>query len=163
MRRSPLFIFHRNLGLLILILFSCTSPADPAGFSSEEEFLLEVNKLRTQGCQCGSTYMPPVPPLRWNAQLEEAARKHARDLEQRNKLTHAGRDGSTVGQRVKRTGYEWGAVGENIASGYSSAAEAMEGWRQSVPHCKTMMNPDFSEMGAASSGLFWVQVFGHPW
>jgi uncharacterized protein YkwD len=45
--------------------------------------------------------------------------------------------------------------------------DAMAGWIKSPEHCANLMNPAFSEMGAAFAvdrkselGVYWTQVFG---
>ena len=45
----------------------------------------------------------------------------------------------------------------------------MAGWLASPGHCSNIMNPDFTEMGAAyaidkssAAGSYWTQVFGTP-
>ena len=82
-------------------------------------------------------------------------------------FSHAGRDGRDVGARARSTGYDWRRVGENIASGQASAAEAVAGWLESPGHCANLMNPAFTEMGAAYAlregprpAAYWTQVFG---
>jgi uncharacterized protein YkwD len=68
---------------------------------------------------------------------------------------------------VSRTGYTWRTVGENIASGPTTAAEVMAGWLASPGHCENIMSPRFTEMGIgwvvdprSESGVYWAQVFG---
>jgi hypothetical protein len=84
-------------------------------------------------------------------------------------FAHEGYDGSTPAQRVAATGYRYQLVGENIASGPQSAAEAVAGWLASPGHCENIMDPRFSESGVAyaanSSGtprVYWVQEFAAP-
>lgn len=121
-----------------------------------------VNAWRTSGCTCGSTEMPPVNPLTWNAQLEEAAQVHAKDMNSNEHFSHTGTDGSSAGQRITATGYRWRTWGENIAVGYRDIASVVDGWQKSEGHCKNMMSNNFTEMGAAEEGSYWVQVFARP-
>src|SRR5436309_1691882 len=55
-----------------------------------------------------------LQPLRANRQLAEAARDHARDMAEHQKLSHEGSDDSDPAKRVKRRGYRFQEVGENI-------------------------------------------------
>ena len=73
---------------------------------------------------------------------------HARDIAKRQKLDHKGRDGSTVGDRVKRVGYHYVRVGENIAKGQRTVEQVMSTWMKSPGHRANIL-ADFSEMGAA--------------
>ena len=56
-------------------------------------------------------------PLKLSPKLCESAAIHARDMAKHQKLDHNGSDGSTVADRVKRMGYIYVRVGENIANG----------------------------------------------
>ena len=61
-------------------------------------------------------------------------------------------------------------TGENIAAGSQMTPEtAVAGWIRSPGHCANLMNPGFSEMGAAFAvdarsemGVYWTQAFGAP-
>lgn len=143
------------------VFLSCT-PNDHSvvGNQFQDDFLKSVNALRTKGCKCGGTYMPPVAPLVWNNQLAEAAQRHANDMAQHNFFDHQGSDGTSSAQRVSQTGYNWRSVGENIAYGYDNIQGVVAGWSKSTGHCKNMMSAGFAEMGAAQQKGYWVQTLG---
>lgn len=122
-----------------------------------------VNDLRSEGCRCGSNYMPPVGPVSWSADLEQAALRHANDMQVNDFFDHTGSDGTKVSDRVSQAGYEWQTVGENIAWGYRDIETVFAGWRDSPGHCRNMMNGNFREMGSAQVGKYWVQAFARPW
>lgn len=126
------------------------------------QLLSLVNQLRSEGCRCGSTNMPPVGPVSWNAELEEAALRHAYDMQDNDFFDHTGSDGSDVADRVSDTGYTWQTVGENIAWGYRNIQSVFSGWKDSPGHCRNMMNANFSQMGSARIGDYWVQDFARP-
>jgi uncharacterized protein YkwD len=145
--------------------------ADDLGDSREagKGVLRLVNRARAEPRTCGDQHFAAAPPLVWNAKLAQAALAHSRDMAQRNYFRHAGKDGSEVGDRAKRQGYEWQQIGENIATGQGSAAQAVAGWLASPGHCANIMNPDFTESGAAyavntgsDTVIYWTQVFGTP-
>jgi uncharacterized protein YkwD len=119
-----------------------------------------VNEVRKKGCQCGDTYYNPVPPVTWNEQLEKAAYNHSVDMYQNKYFSHLAPDGSKGGVRIERVGYKWMAFGENIAMGYKTEREVVEGWIKSPGHCKNIMKKIFKEMGVARYGNFWTQEFG---
>ena len=86
-------------------------------------------------------YMPPVPPLSWNKQLEIAAMGHAQDMAVKNYFNHTSLDGRTMGDRIASAGYAFKGfrtfmIGENIAQGQESIAEVMQGWFKSPGHCR---------------------------
>jgi uncharacterized protein YkwD len=116
-----------------------------------------VNKVRQTGCKCGDTYYKPVPAVSWNAQLEEAAYNHSLNMQADNFFSHVGPDGARGGRRIEAVGYNWKAYGENIATGYKSEREVVEGWIKSPGHCKNIMNKMYKEMGVARVGNYWTQ------
>lgn len=119
-----------------------------------------VNNVRQSGCRCGDTYYPPAKPLTWNDQLEQAAFGHSNAMITKKFFAHTAPDGSTGGSRIEQAGYKWKSFGENIAFGYRSEKEVIEGWIKSPGHCKNIMNRDFKEMGVARAGNYWTQTFG---
>jgi uncharacterized protein YkwD len=146
--------------LLIITLFAGCKKEDFAQETIQTAMLEEVNSLRRSGCNCGEDYMPPVPELTWNIQLEQAAARHAKDMDQNNLFGHAGSDGSGPDERITAEGYIWSICGENVAYGYSSVEDAINGWKKSPGHCRNIMDAEFKELGAAQAGIFWVQEFG---
>jgi len=133
------------------------------------ELLQRINAARAQARRCGSKPYPPAPPLRANAMLQAAAEAHARDMLVHNYFAHEGHDGSSPADRVTATGYGYRLVGENIASGPETAAQAADGWIASPDHCENLMDPRFVESGvayaASTSGpprIYWVQEFATP-
>lgn len=130
--------------------------------SFEQDFLQQVNELRASGCRCGDSLAPPVAPLKWHHLLTEAATQHATDLYQNQRFSHTGTDGSSVGTRLTRTGYAWSRVGENIANGYASGSNVLQGWTVSPGHCLNLMDPDFQHTGLAKKGRYWVQTLARP-
>ena len=142
----------------------------PAWQDAGQAILASVNAARASARSCGDRRFGPAAPVRWNPALGEAALAHSRDMAAKRYFNHKARDGSQVAQRATRAGYQWSRVGENIAFGQSSPAEAVAGWLESPGHCANIMNPGFTEMGAAygiaaerRSGLvYWTQVFASP-
>lgn len=128
--------------------------------SRKDKLLALVNDARAKGCRCGGKYYKPVHPLTWNNRLERAAQKHSRYMRRKNVLSHAGQGGSDAGRRMSAEGYDWISYGENVAAGYGSDEATIKGWLKSKGHCKNIMSPKFKEMGMASSGQFYTQVFG---
>lgn len=124
--------------------------------------LATVNSVRAEGQMCGNAYFAPAEPLAWNGALESAARRHSEDMAEHEYFDHVGSDGSTVGDRVSREGYDWRRVGENIAHNQQTIEEVVQDWVESPGHCVNLMNPSFVEMGAAEVDLYWTHVLGRP-
>lgn len=123
------------------------------------QLLQLVNEVRQKGCQCGDTYYYPTTKVSWNSQLELAAYSHSSDMYQNQYFSHTGLDGSNAGVRIDRTGYNWMAYGENIATGYSTEQQVVDAWIKSPGHCKNIMNKAYKEMGVARVGNYWTQEF----
>jgi uncharacterized protein YkwD len=106
------------------------------------------------------------PPLRLDLRLRTAARSYSTEMARYGTWGHTGRDGSTPPERMARAGYDVdGGWAENIARGYSSAEEVMQGWMTSAGHRANILNCDLRAIGVgvarASTGqLYWTQDFG---
>ena len=106
--------------------------------------------------------------LGWSGRLETAARKHATWMAENANLDHTGDGGSSVGDRVKKEGFIWGRVAENIAYGQATALEVMRTWLKSPGHNANIHLGDITVMGAAcilsvtanSETPYWCVVFG---
>lgn len=162
MKYTPLLL---TLAVVTTVFFACEPnvPAEPEVTSSfKSDMLAQVNELRRSGCRCGNVNYPAVEPLSWNGLLEEAALRHSTDMQVNDVFDHRGSDGSSFQERVTNTGYRWQAIGENIAEGHTSVDEVIQAWLSSEGHCQNLMNPNFTEIGAAKKGTLWTQTFAAP-
>ena len=170
-----LHVFERQVARKVLISLLLTGQICLAAAQSGDlpdalatQMLTAVNAARATARSCGEAAMPPVVPLTWNATLAQSAARHSTDQAARKTMTHRGADGSSVAERVARSGYEWRAVGENVysASWQASAAEAFKAWLASPGHCRNLMSANFTSVGAgfadAGQQRFWTQVFAAP-
>lgn len=155
------------LPILFSFLLSCTKEQavaaknDPVPNTVNKTVLLQlVNEARKKGCNCGDSYYPPVPALTWNDVLEKAAYNHSKDMNDKNFFSHTGTDGSGSGERISREGYNWNYYGENLAFGYMSEKQVVDGWLSSPGHCRNIMNKSFKEMGVARVNNYWTQDLG---
>jgi uncharacterized protein YkwD len=136
---------------------------------AQQEVLETTNAARAVARDCGGVWMAQAPPLHWSPHLADAALAHSADMAQQGYFAHADREGNDAGQRSLAAGYAWRHIGENIARGQTSAQDAVASWIGSPGHCRSLMNPRFTEMGAAYSirsgkrpAAYWTQVFGTP-
>lgn len=98
-----------------------------------------------------------------DSQLTQAAAAHARDLAATGAFGHTGADGSSVGDRVRRQGYGFCFVAENIAKGQGSLDEVLRGWMASPGHRRNMLAKQAREFGLVRGpGNLWVMVLGRP-
>jgi len=172
----------RLLGLLLLLSFTCwqssATPAhavesrytylplitggQPASVSIAEQVVAVTNIYRARH-GCG--------PLTLNPQLTAAANEHSEDMAAHDYFSHTSQDGSTPWDRISRAGYKYTSAAENIAAGYPTAQEVVDGWYNEVPpndgHRKNMLDCTLTEVGigyaendASTYQIYWTQDFG---
>lgn len=128
----------------------------------KREMLNLLNKARKNGTRCGKEWMKPVPELKWDDQLEIAAIDKSRDMYDKKYFDHVSPEGVELNDILKKIDYKWAAIGENLAMGPSSVDIAVQTWLKSAGHCRNIMKPQFTHIGAAQYGTYWTQVFAKP-
>ena len=159
---------YRDARLVWIVMAAPFAPSvGVSGKMAGQRVLELVNEVRATPRYCGNRAFNAARPVRWNDLLAEASRLHSEDMARYNYFSHNGRDGSDPAQRVERAGYRYRATGENIAAGQMKPEDAVAGWIKSPQHCANLMNPAYTEMGAAFSvnarsdmGVYWTQAFG---
>jgi uncharacterized protein YkwD len=108
-----------------------------------------------------------LPEVTLVAELIQAARRHSRDMANNDFFSHTGSDGSNAGQRMRDAGYDWATWGEIIAGGYSTAAGAVNAWKNSSGHNAIMLSSSYEDFGVGYAwnansryGHYWTVVFG---
>jgi uncharacterized protein YkwD len=173
--------------LFLALLVSCNTLKLTEGGANElttqvkADFLNELNAARHSARTCifNNEVFQAIPASKdytSNAKLELAALSHARWLEQNSiNITtgdpHDGAgDGSAVG-RIAAAGYQGNPIGENIAAGQPDVVAVVN--KDSDPnkngfmnspnrHCNNVMDADFTQVGLAKRGAYWVVTFGKP-
>ncbi len=130
-----------------------------AGATSDARRLLELVNLEREA--------DGLQSLEYSDQLAEAARRHATDMASHNYFAHELSDGEQFWQNVFDCGYPVSVVGENLAAGVSTPAEAFECLFSSPGHRANIMNSTFTqtgvgdaENGATAYRYYWAQEFG---
>jgi uncharacterized protein YkwD len=109
-----------------------------------------------------------VGPLTVSAELTQAAEDYACIMAAEDFFDHTDPlTGAGPGERASDAGYSYFAVGENLAAGQRTAAEAVEAWIESPEHRDTLLSPQWKETGigvrgGGTYGTYWVQEFGRP-
>lgn len=113
--------------------------------------------------------------LKRNRTLDEAARSFAAYLARTGKFSHTA-DGRRPADRTRSAGYKHCRISENLALNVDSrgfrtrqlARGAVDGWKNSPPHRKAMVDPFVTEIGvgvvkaAREHRYLSVQLFGRP-
>lgn len=121
-------------------------------WSVYEEVLELVNKNRAEN---------GAEPLKLYPKLCQVAEIRADELT--NDFSHTRPDGSMCISLLDKYNIDWYAVAENIAAGYNSASEVVEGWMDSTGHRKNILNPEYTHMGIGlvkyKGSWYWAQLF----
>jgi uncharacterized protein YkwD len=152
----------------VVIEGSSSSAPSGSAMQTAKEVLSILNAARAKaGCA----------PLKINSKLMAAAKTHANNMATKDFFGHSNKDGSKFSNRVKRQGYKYRMVAENIAAGQASARQAAKDWLSSAGHRKNILNCKMKETGVAvayqandkpmmGNGkpfyYYWVQVFASP-
>jgi len=148
--------------LFCVLFLSCKKPEVVPPPNDMNLLLQKINVLRQSGCNCGSDYMPQVAPLAENALLDNAAAVHTKDMDQRNYFEHVSPDGTTPQERAILSGYKGHVKAENLGKGYTNSDQVLNAWKNSVSHCKAMMDGHSTEAGIGFSRNYWAVSFGNP-
>ncbi len=94
--------------------------------------------------------------------IERAAGKHSTDMAQRGYFSHDTPEGVGFAERIENEGYPQPGA-ENIAKGYRTAEDAMQGWMNSDGHRANILNCDLNTIGVGldTNGWLWTQDFGY--
>ena len=139
-----------------------TSPAENTGSNFLTEVVRLTNIIRAQN---------GLSPLSVSSQLQQAAQTQSENLAFQDFFSHTGLDGLQPWDRAENAGYNYRAIGENIAAGQRTPAEVVQAWVDSPSHLANILNPVFTEIGIGYQYLandtgninfnyYWTQVFG---
>jgi uncharacterized protein YkwD len=112
-----------------------------------------------------------LPPLHRNARLDAAAADRVRDMFERRYFDHVAPDGTQPFVWVRRRGYSYSLLGENLATGQRGARQVVEQWMASSGHRANILG-DFEDAGIAiaegsptgrGDGYTFVAMYGREW
>jgi uncharacterized protein YkwD len=129
-------------------LMACLFVAWPGAFASagasmdaqESDLVSVVNSFRASR---------GLARLAVSDTLTFAAKWMATDMAVYNYFSHTSRDGRAPVQRMTGAGYpgQQTYTGENIAGGFASAGEVLNGWINSPAHYAVLTNPNYRAIG----------------
>jgi len=90
-----------------------------------------------------------LKPLHVNDELSAAALDRIDDMFAKHYFSHVSPDGIQPWQWADKRGYDYHAMGENLAVGYPSAESVVDGWMHSPKHRDNVLRPVFNEVGIA--------------
>ena len=153
------------LSVLISVAFGQSSEAEVSYDLEEKEFLQLINEYRQNN---------GVGPLTLSDTLSLSSERHSEDMGKYNFFAHDTVESSyyPVGaepwDRMKAEGYAYNTFkGENIATGYETAEDVFEGWRNSPSHNHAMLDVNYHAIGIARVYMpgpkhdwYWTTDFG---
>ncbi|BCJ53787.1 hypothetical protein Asp14428_52620 [Actinoplanes sp. NBRC 14428] len=144
---------------LLALTATPASAATTAGPTTASDLMVDViDRTNAERARAGCA------PLEVEQELMVASVRQSHYMAATGDFGHIGWRGSTFESRSRAVGYHEVAA-ENIAWGYSSAAEAVEAWMASPSHRENILNCEARSFGAgvqraANGTLYWTQVFG---
>ena len=149
----PCKSFTRLIVISVLLLIVGVAQAD---FESEVIELVNVEREALN-----------LHPLSYSEELTVAARRHAQDMGDQNYFNHTSLDGREFYERIIDAGYDYRNCGENIAAGYATPADVVDGWMNSDGHRANILDPDYCDIGVGYAAVggsqhyhYWTQDFG---
>ncbi len=146
---------HKVVGMVSNI--NHKSPSTKASLSANERIIFELTN--------GFRAHHKTPPLKYNSKLSDVARKHSKDMADKDYFSHTSLDGTTMSKRIERGGIDWAQCGENIAAGYRTELATFDQWLNSLGHRENMLNQS-GDLGVgsaynskSSSGYYHTQNF----
>jgi uncharacterized protein YkwD len=133
-----------------------------------ESFLTKGGTIKSTNAQRVAANLPPLVE---NQKLDAAALAKAQDMLRQQYFAHTSPSGVGASDLAKNAGYEYLAIGENLAMGNFKDDEALVlAWMNSPGHRANILNSRYTEIGVATiKGTFenqttWmaVQEFGLP-
>jgi uncharacterized protein YkwD len=112
-----------------------------------------------------------LQPLQLNLKLANIAQAHSEDMAVHDYFSHTGLDNSSPGDRAQSAGYQYSYVGENIAAGYTTPEQVVQGFMNSPEHRANILNPNYHDIGVGYYNLtndtgnvnyhsYWTEDFG---
>ncbi|MCR4638704.1 CAP domain-containing protein [Ruminococcus sp.] len=102
-----------------------------------------------------------LQPVKALVSMNKAASVRAKEIV--NKFDHTRPDGRRGYTAVEDAGLSWSWVGENIAAGYPTPEDVMNGWMNSEGHRNNILNSKYKYIGVGyvnEGGIAnWVQLF----
>lgn len=95
--------------------------------------------------------------LTTSTELTKVAQTRAKELSQ--SFSHTRPDGQSCFTALRDAGIDYMAAGENIASGYATPEEVVNGWMNSDGHRANILSSNFTMIGVGCDSRNWTQVF----
>ncbi|MBD7983414.1 hypothetical protein H9649_02380 [Sporosarcina sp. Sa2YVA2] len=96
--------------------------------------------------------------LEYDYWLSKLAQEHSKDMAIENYFSHESPSAGNLSERLKRSEIEHKRAGENIATNYVDAIDAVHGWLNSPAHRSVLLDAEMTEIGTGAYGKYFTQV-----
>lgn len=100
-----------------------------------------------------------LDPLELDEKTAEVALAHSKDMYESNNFSHISKRYGDLADRLAAGGVLYEIAGENIAANYLDAPAVVEGWLNSKSHRESMLNEEFTHLGAGVYKKNYTQNF----
>ncbi|MGI6176537.1 MAG: SafA/ExsA family spore coat assembly protein [Christensenellales bacterium] len=102
-----------------------------------------------------------LKPLKENWELSRVARYKSQDMHDNKYFSHTSPVYGSPFTMIKNFGLSYRTAGENIAMGYRTPQQVVDGWMNSSGHRANILNASYTQIGVGyvASGHYWTQMF----
>ncbi|MCA1053387.1 CAP domain-containing protein [Rossellomorea aquimaris] len=100
-----------------------------------------------------------VDEVDWNEQVANVARGHSEEMYEEEYFSHESPVFGNLSDRLEKDEIPFKTAGENIASQYTDAPEAVHGWLNSEGHRKILLEEEFTDLGVGVYKKYYTQNF----
>ncbi len=120
--------------------------------SYEQKVIDLVNQIRVQN---------GLKKFTANWELSRVARYKSQDMKDKGYFSHTSPTYGSPFNMINNFGISYRTAGENIAKGYRTPSEVVNGWMNSSGHRANILNASFTQIGVGyvSDGNYWTQMF----
>jgi uncharacterized protein YkwD len=136
-KRARLVVLAGVVGLGSGALVTAQAPTQALRTVSEQYLFQEANAERVQR---------GIQPLRWDPLLYRAAGNHAREMAQRENISHQYPGEAELTERGKMAGARFSTIAENVAMA-PSAQIIHTAWMKSPGHRENLLDPTVDSVG----------------
>ncbi|MGF3102434.1 CAP domain-containing protein [Rossellomorea sp. DUT-2] len=97
--------------------------------------------------------------LKWDEETAMVARGHSQEMYEEDYFSHDSPTFGNLTERLESENVMFKTAGENIASQYSDAPEAVHGWLNSEGHRKILLEQQFTHLGVGVYKRYYTQNF----
>lgn len=134
------------LDALLILQYSINGDTAYSDFEREVVRLVNIERAKNG-----------LPELAQDEELGKATDIRAKELD--TVFSHTRPDGTKCFTVLDELDIEYGWAGENIASGYRSPAEVVDGWMNSTGHRANILSENYTKIGVGFDDYNWVQLF----